>query len=213
MRTLILTGCFLALTAAHADAQCLGDFNGDGTVSIDELITAVNNSLNNCQLSGPRFVDNGDGTVTDHNTGLQWEKKDQSGGIHDWSKTYTWCGASCYNTNIMDGTITSTFLAGLNAGSGFAGHTDWRIPKMNELQSLANYENVGPAVDPAFNTACAASCTVTSCSCTGQSFEYWSSTTYHGNSIGAWVVFFGDGTVLSSSKDGIDYARAVRNAS
>ena len=39
-----------------------------------------------------RFVDNGDGTVTDNQTGLMWEKKDSSGGVHDWDNTYTWAG-------------------------------------------------------------------------------------------------------------------------
>lgn len=75
-------------------------------------------------------TDNGDGTITDNKTGLMWEKKDQSGGIHDWNNTYSWCGASCGSTNIMDGAITTTFLAGLNAGAGFAGHTDRRIPNV-----------------------------------------------------------------------------------
>jgi hypothetical protein len=31
-------------------------------------------------LSGTRYVDNGDGTVTDHQTGLQWEQKVYPGG-------------------------------------------------------------------------------------------------------------------------------------
>jgi len=101
------------------------------------------------------FTDNGDGTITDYTTGLMWEKKDQSGGIHDWNNTYTWSGPSYGSTNIMDGTIVTTFLATLNGGGGFAGHTDWRIPNLNELQSIRNLENVNPAVSSAFNTGCA----------------------------------------------------------
>jgi hypothetical protein len=34
--------------AARADAQCCGDCDGDGRVSISDLVTAVNNSLDNC---------------------------------------------------------------------------------------------------------------------------------------------------------------------
>jgi hypothetical protein len=34
--------------ASSAGAQCLGDFDDDGSVEINELITAVNNSLNGC---------------------------------------------------------------------------------------------------------------------------------------------------------------------
>ena len=47
-------------------------------------------------LAGTRFVDNGDGTVTDHLTGLQWEKKTSAVGSgedysdpHDVDNTYT----------------------------------------------------------------------------------------------------------------------------
>jgi hypothetical protein len=45
----------------------------------------------------PRFVDNGDGTVTDNQTGLQWEKKTTAVGSvanladpHDVDNAYTW---------------------------------------------------------------------------------------------------------------------------
>jgi len=40
----------------------------------------------------PRFVDNGDGTITDNQTGLMWEKKDQSGGLDDVNNYYLWAG-------------------------------------------------------------------------------------------------------------------------
>ena len=40
-----------------------------------------------------KYRDNGDGTVTDENTKLMWEKKDQaSGGLHNWNNTYPWRG-------------------------------------------------------------------------------------------------------------------------
>ncbi len=38
-----------SLTGETAPQQCLGDFNNDGTVSIDEIITAVGNALNGCE--------------------------------------------------------------------------------------------------------------------------------------------------------------------
>ena len=40
----------------------------------------------------PRFVDNGDATVTDRQTGLMWEQKDAAGGLHDANSVYTWAG-------------------------------------------------------------------------------------------------------------------------
>ena len=42
--------------------------------------------------SGERFVDNGDGTITDAQTDLIWEKKDQGGGLHDANARYPWAG-------------------------------------------------------------------------------------------------------------------------
>jgi hypothetical protein len=158
------------------------------------------------------FTDNGDGTITDNTTGLMWEKKSDDGDpLHDMNNSYSWCGASCGTTNVMDGTITTTFLAGLNAGSGFAGHTDWRIPNTNELESIRNLENVNPATYSAFNTGCAATCTVTMCSCT-QNF-YWSSTTYQVSTDGAWGVDFNGGRLLADGKSFSDYVRAVRGGS
>jgi hypothetical protein len=160
------------------------------------------------------YTDNGDGTITDNKTGLMWEKKDQSGGIHDWGNTYTWSGASYGSTNVMDGTITTTFLAALNAGAGFAGHTDWRIPNRFELESIVNLQNFTPSVDTVFNTSCAASCTVLTCSCT-QSNNYWSSSTYqYFPDEVAWLVDFLGGFVDSSPKAGsVYYVRAVRGGS
>jgi len=175
------------------------------------------------------FTDNGDGTIIDNTTGLMWEKKDSLDSTpnvsdpHDADNLYTWCadvspidGVCDNGTNDMDGTIVTTFLAALNAGSGFAGHTDWRIPNVNELQSIVNYQHVNPAVDTAFNTGCAASCTVTTCSCT-QSGLYWSSTTYQGGPPQAWFVHFSAGSVSQAatvvSKPDGGYVRAVRGSS
>src|SRR5919198_2193305 len=39
------------------------------------------------------YVDNGDGTITDSNTGLVWEKKSADGTIHEKDMTYIWSNA------------------------------------------------------------------------------------------------------------------------
>lgn len=159
------------------------------------------------------YTDNGDGTITDHNTNLMWEKKDDSDGIHDRDNTYTWSGPSVGESNIMDGTISTTFLAALNAGEGFAGHTDWRIPSIRELQGIVDYADTSPAVDAAFHQegGCAGclDLTVPACSCTA-SDSYWSSTSFAAIPMGAWFVFFGGGHADFGAKSNAFPVRAVR---
>jgi hypothetical protein len=162
------------------------------------------------------YVDNGDGTITDTKTGLMWEKKSDDGSIHDKDTTYTWGqDTSPYS---MNGTMVTTFLAALNTGSGFAGHTDWRLPNRRELESIVNLENTSPAVSAAFNTNCGADssgnagCMVTACSCTVPDY-YWSSSTDALSPQNAWIVYFGDGNIATPDKTHSYYVRAVRGGS
>lgn len=144
------------------------------------------------------FTDNGDGTITDNNTGLMWAKKSDDGSIHDKDTKFTWVQAFAH-------------VVVLNAGSGFAGHSDWRLPNAKELQSIVNYENLSPSVSPAFNTGCVASCTVLTCSCTAATAAsiYWSSTTSAFMPSAAWTVDFGEGNMISA-KQNDHHVRAVR---
>jgi hypothetical protein len=147
------------------------------------------------------YVDNGDGTITDMNTSLVWEKKSEDGSIHDISVTYTWAQAF------------SVHVAGLNAVN-FAGHNDWRVPNVKELESIVNFEHFypSPSVSPAFNNGCAPGCTVLTCSCTVV-HDYWSSNTYANTPQLAWVVYFGGGNVNANFKSDPFYVRAVRGGS
>src|SRR5215208_5675766 len=102
------------------------------------------------------YTDNGDGTITDNNTGLMWEKKGDNGGLHDKDNGYPWSGATGTQETIWD------WLDDVNAegGTGFAGYNDWRVPNAKELQSLVNYQNASPMTSTAFNDNCAAGVTV-----------------------------------------------------
>jgi Protein of unknown function (DUF1566) len=153
-----------------------------------------------------RYRDNGDGTITDENTNLIWEKKDQaSGGLHNWSNAYPWegtcsnsstklCGAdadcsSGETCNVSGGEMTIfQWVAQLNIPPCFAHHCDWRIPNVKELQSIVDYETYLPPVDVAFNNNCTSGCTVDGanntkkCSCTQSAGSskgyYWSGSSY-----------------------------------
>lgn len=141
------------------------------------------------------YTDNGDGTITDHNTKLVWEKKSFDGTIHDQNTIYLWLDAFAVH------------VAGLN-GTAFAGHTDWRLPNVKELQSMLHYEKFGgPSVSLAFHTGCVPGCTT--CSCTSTS-NYWSSSSIVGDPADAWFVDFSSGTVNRDGKNQANRVRAVR---
>lgn len=153
------------------------------------------------------YVDNGDGTITDLNTGLMWEKKADDGGLHDQDDTYRWSGDGSQET-IWD------WLDDVNAegGTGFAGHSDWRIPNLRELESVIDRGTFNPSVALALNAACMPGCTVTACSCTSTSSVYWTSTAQAATPADyAWGVYFFSGTMDAYAKTGDVLAvRAVR---
>jgi len=192
--------CSTGLTASGGEDQFLASHTLE--IKKTQLVCApfIDPSL-------PRFVDNGDGTVSDNQTHLVWEKKDDLGGIHDKDNFYTWAPSGTLPT----GTAFTTFLGTLNNGTSsdgtaisgcFAGHCDWRLPTSAELQTilLAPYPcGTSPCIDPVFGPTVA--------------FTYWSSTTYSSTPSGAWGVDFFDGSVFAGGKTDLGYVRAVRGGS
>jgi hypothetical protein len=133
-----------------------------------------------------RYVDNGDGTVTDTCTGLMWQK-DTADVNGDGLVSPEWDGG--------DAVIWRDALEYCE-GLSFAGHDDWRLPNVRELQSIVDYGRFDPAIDPVF----------------GALFGYyWSSSTYADNPDSAWIVSFNDGYVLVDFDKGLHFhVRAVR---
>ncbi|HZR81812.1 MAG TPA: DUF1566 domain-containing protein [Candidatus Binatia bacterium] len=145
------------------------------------------------------FVDNGDGTISDLRTGLMWEKLSDDGTIHDKDKDFFWPNHLAKATQLNQ--------------QGFAGYTDWRIPNVNELQTLVNYGANNLATWSAFNTGCYPGCTVLTCSCTGNVFyRYWTSSSSEIYPYRPWSVEFSRGEV---SVTGVlnQAARGVRGGS
>ena len=146
------------------------------------------------------YQDNGNGTIRDKRTALTWEKLANDGSIHDKDNTYSWSDAFA---KIDD----------LNTAA-FAGASDWRLPNESELETIIDRGAVFPAVSSAFNTGCAAGCTVLTCSCILSSEEiFWSSTTYVNSPASAWLVNFFDGTAYTDVKTTGKRVRAVRGGS
>jgi hypothetical protein len=168
--------------------------------------------------NGP-FQDCGDGTVADPQTGLQWEKKTGTiGGAVDCET------AGCPDPHVVnnqyewsnpgpgpDGGAFTDFLAKLNdpvfGGAAtatdvtgcFAGHCDWRLPNIVELQTILDCGFGPPCIDPIFGPTA--------------SSIYWSASTLASNPVLAWYAFFDDGYVNVNFTAGVSYFRAVRAGS
>jgi hypothetical protein len=137
--------------------------------------------------------------VRDNVTGLIWENKTDDGTVHDKDNTYTWYDPADPNPGTPgDGTNTKAFIDALNS-MHFGGYNDWRLPAINELESVVNFDIPGPG--PTINTNYFPN--------TVSSF-YWSATSYAGNTAIAWGVPFGYGYGNGSDKSYSHYVRAVR---
>ena len=114
-------------------------------------------------------VVNGDEIVTDAATGLVWQKGDVSG--KRWREALEYCENLTY-----------------------AGYSDWRLPNINELASLANYDKYTPASDfPGISQE-----------------NYWSSTTDIPMIVSALNIFFHTAELNYASKDTFYYVKCVR---
>ena len=116
----------------------------------------------------------GDAVVIDNCTGLMWQQAMGNNG-----NQLNWCGALDY-CDTLD----------------FAGHDDWRLPNVRELQSIVDYGRSTPSIDPVFSTS---------------NSPFWSSTSGAVLPGNAWSVHFVHGVVELDPKQIGRNVRAVRS--
>jgi hypothetical protein len=144
--------------------------------------------------------------VRDNVTGLIWEVKNSKNGTYDYSNlhdadnVYTWYDPNdSYPGTPGNGTDTKDFIDALNI-SNFGGHSDWRLPSVNELSTIVKLDIrlPGPTINTTYfpNT---------------QSAFYWSSTTFANYMSFAWGMNFNYGNDVDSFyKSSSHYVLAVR---
>jgi len=161
-----------------------GDSNADGLLDIADPIYALNylflGGTAPCLVDVPipamvpppgRFVDNGNLTVTDLQTGLTWWKAPPD-------ILFSWEDAVDFAWN----------------HPLFADHDDWRLPNARELQSLADYSKTNtPLLDPVFQLPPPPP------GASYHWPFFWTSTSDQGNTTRAFKMGFGSGDLHNSS--------------
>jgi hypothetical protein len=138
-----------------------------------------------------RFAVNGD-AVTDNLTGLVWAKNTNLMVTRD----PTFDADSTANDGLVTWQHALDYVAKLN-NENYLSHTDWRLPNVNELESLVHAGVYNPALptNPFLNV---------------QSGNYWSSTSHAGSTSFAWVVDMNSGLVSADYKAFNHYVWPVR---
>jgi uncharacterized protein DUF1566/PKD domain-containing protein len=137
------------------------------------------------------FIDNGDGTVSDVNTGLMWQQVPSSSD-YNWQQAVDYC-------DDLD----------------FAGYDDWRIPSLKELFSISDFNSGWPYLDTELFTLASGQVSKDEQYWTS---NYYVGTTVEGGSNSAFGVNHVTGHIKAYSAKaggpvGGKYVRAVRGGS
>ena len=123
--------------------------------------------------------------------GLIWEVKTNDSSIYDINDRYTWQKAQ------------DVFVAQLNSNN-FGGHSDWRLPSIKELSTIADKAVANPAINTAYFPNIMLSPEGYSQGHFGSSTPYVNDITY------AWYVNFLNGDI--GCRDGVSNLKHVRAA-
>ncbi len=196
---------------------CDAGVDGSVFICLDETCSACEPT----DGAAPRYVDNGDGTITDRQTCLVWEKKTGEPGdgiscffpgrcpdLNHVNNLYAWTFGPM-------APLKEAFLDQLNGvelrQQCFADHCDWRLPSqaglnppMDGATELRHILLAPPCpgsdhcLDPIFGPSASA--------------VYWSSSTVTDAPDSAWGVDVSTGNAVAVAKNTESYARAVRGA-
>lgn len=152
------------------------------------LLSTVASATQTCRsdlnVSTPvaRFISNSDGTVTDTSTKLTWKRCPEGllGNNCETGKaiTYTWAEAEKWGTSSL-----------------YAGKK-WRVPTIQELNSIIEYRCTMPSINSEIFPA-----TPTS--------NFWTSSHFAGYPAGGWNINFNDGSHETCNKNWNLYLRLV----
>lgn len=148
-----------------------------------------------CFDNANRYVDCGNGTVTDTLTGLIWLKDANCFGGKDWAS------ANNAAAGLGDGEC------GLEDGSSPG---DWRLPTTEEWKATVERARALDCTYPSLTDTAGTGCgsgPFTGVQSTG---AYWSSTSGAAYPVSAWRVYLNDGDVLNGNKTYTTYVWPLR---
>lgn len=162
-------------------------WNGDGE-SVSCRGTGQDGELRTgLEWPSPRFTDNGDGTVTDELTELVWLKNANAFGWRTWQQALDDCNGLC-----------SGAVEGLSDRSRKG---EWRLPNINEIESLVDYGRFGPCLPDGWQQVFE----------NVQPSSYWTSTSVAAAPTEAMFIILGVGPSIFESKEHPFYVWPVRD--